>query len=306
MAQQIGFLFPGQGSQSVGMGFSLASKSPDFEAIFLETLREADATLGFALSEIIRNGPSEKLKQTEITQPALLSVSTAMGRWLKSKGTSAAAVLGHSLGEYSALVHSDAISFSQAIKIVHLRGQLMQSAVPRGEGGMAALLGANPELAQKICESISSSLPGCVLETSAFNAPGQIVLSGSMKAIDSVVARAKELGARGAIKLEVSGPFHCSLLKNAGKKLGEALGSIDITEPKCEVIANTTALPVKTSSQILKVLEEQVYRAVRWEDSLRYVAQKLGIKEFIEVGSGKVLSGLVKKTLPDAMCTTLD
>ncbi len=305
METKLGFVFPGQGSQSVGMGFGLATRFSDFESIFLETLREADASIGFPLSQILREGPAEKLKETDITQPALLTVSTAMSRWLKSKGITPHVALGHSLGEFSALVFSEALSFSQAVKLVHLRGRLMQEAVPSGVGGMAALLGATPEIAQNLCEKVKESLPGKVLEPSAYNCPGQVVLSGHIVAIDCAVARAKELGARAATKLEVSGPFHCSLLKNAGAELGKALSEIDITAPQTQVIANTTADIEHAASDIRKNLEDQVSQAVRWEESVKR-ALSLGVTRFVEVGSGKVLTGLLKKICPETPCESLD
>ena len=304
MTKKYGFLFPGQGSQSVGMGFSLASRFPEFEVIFSETLREADATLNFPISNIIKEGPAEKLKETDITQPALLIVSTAVGRWLKSKGVSAAAALGHSLGEYSALVHAEAISFKDALKLVHLRGKLMQTAVPSGQGGMAALIGATPEAAQKLCEALGKSA-GKVLEPSAYNSPGQVVVSGHIEAIDEAVKRAKEFSVRMATKLEVSGPFHCSLLKRAGEELGIALNNTSISAPSIPVISNTTALPEKTADEIRDNLTRQVFQAVRWEESLRYIS-KQGINSFLEVGSGKVLTGLLKKNLPEAECTPIE
>ncbi len=305
MSEHYAFVFPGQGSQSVGMGFSIAAKYPDFEVILNEILREADAALGFSLSSIIQNGPAEKLKETEVTQPALLTVSTAIDRWLKKRGFKATVALGHSLGEYSALVHAGAVSFHEAVKLVQLRGQLMASAVPSGQGSMAALIGATRESASALCAA-AKKLTGEVLEPSAFNCPGQVVISGTVKAVDTAIPMVKEFGIRAATKLEVSGPFHCSLLKGAGEKLGEALAKIEITSPSTPVVANTTAEVEDQPAKIRQNLIDQVSRAVRWQESIEKAAQKFGVKKFIEVGSGKVLSGLIRKIIPDSECVAIE
>lgn len=286
------------------MGYSLAARFPDFEIILKETLREADASIGFSLSHLLESGPAEKLKETEITQPALLAVSTAMGRWLKSKGKTCAFATGHSLGEYSALVHAEAIRFTDAMKLVHLRGKLMQSTVPLGEGGMVALIGATPEAAAKLCDAVQSETKK-VLEPSVFNSPGQVVASGHSIAIDRAVARAKEFGVRMATKLEVSGPFHCSLLKPAGTELRKTLDTIEIQRPFVPVISNVTAKEEWTQTEIRENLEKQVSEAVRWEECIRFVSNQ-GVKDFVEVGSGKVLTGIIKKISPELNCVPLD
>lgn len=285
------------------MGYSLATRFPDFEAIFQETLREADATLDFPLSSIIKNGPSDKLKETEITQPALLTVSTAMGRWLKQKGIKTSMALGHSLGEFSALVHAEALSFTDAVSLVETRGRLMQNAVPLGQGGMAALIGATPDIAERLCAEISKTL-NAVLAPSVINNPGQVVISGESKAIAEAVKRGREFGVRMVTALEVSGPFHCSMLKRAGEELGEALKKIKISAPTIPVYSNVTGKMQTTPEEIAENLIKQVYQTVRWEDCVR-AAIADGATQFIEVGSGKVLTGIIKK-ISDIPCVSLE
>ena len=304
MGKPIAYLFPGQGSQSVGMGYALTEKFSDYKEIFDNTLGEADEILGLSLSEIIKNGPAEKLKETEVTQPALLTVSTAMGRWLNSIGLKSSMTLGHSLGEYSALVHAGAIEFSDALKIVQLRGRLMQNAVPKGEGGMAALVGAQKETAEKLCKTVSEKT-GEVLEVSLINSPAQIVISGSTKAIDEAVNKAREFRVRRIVKLEVSGPFHCSLLKSAGERLRSALDDIQIKAPTIPVISNVTGKPESSPEEIRDNLVRQVYQTVLWNDCVQYASNQ-GIDAYMEVGSGSVLTGILKKILPDSACTALD
>ncbi|MDB5036500.1 MAG: (Acyl-carrier-protein) S-malonyltransferase [Bacteriovoracaceae bacterium] len=286
------------------MGYSLIQKFPDFESIFSETVREAEANLGFSLSHILKDGPAEKLKETEITQPALLTVSTAVGRWLKNKGIQAEIALGHSVGEYSALVYAEALSFAEAVKLVQIRGRLMQNAVPLGEAGMAALIGGNLESAQNLCKALKEETK-LVLEVSLLNAPGQIVISGHQKALELAVTRGREFGIRKVVLLEVSGPFHCSLLSKAGEELGMALRKAAISRPTIPVISNLTARPEKTSNEIIENLIGQVSKPVLWEDSIKFAAQN-GFNHFIEVGSGAVLTGLVKKILPEAKSESIE
>jgi len=288
----------------VGMGYSLAARFPEFEPILNETLREADASIGFSLSGLLKEGPAEKLKETEITQPALLAVSTAMGRWLKAKGKSAAYATGHSLGEYSALVHAESLRFQDAVQLVNLRGRLMQSAVPSGKGGMVALIGATPDAAQNLCEAVKKET-GKILEPSVFNSPGQVVASGDIEAVDLALTKCKEYGIRMGTKLEVSGPFHCSLLTNAGKELRSALNKIEIRSPEIPVISNVTAREQTSPDEIRENLEKQVFQAVRWEECIRHAALK-GTTRFVEVGSGKVLAGIIKKILPEATIISMD
>lgn len=289
----------------MGMGYALAKSRPDFEKIFLEVVREADAVLGFPLSEILRDGPADRLKQTEITQPAIVTVSTAVSRWIKSKGIDARVALGHSVGEYAALVHAEAMTFREALKVVHARGKLMESAVPTGQGGMAALVGANLEQAQNLCQAVQVET-GKVLEVSLQNAPGQIVVSGHATAIDAASAKARDFGVRKAVKLEVSGPFHCSLLQTAADGLKPFLSEVNWTTPRIPVISNTTARPETTRDELIQNLSEQVTKTVLWEPSIRFVHEEMPVEMFVEIGSGSVLSGIVSKITPDVPCVPMD
>lgn len=303
MMRKIAFIFPGQGSQSVGMGFSMAKRFEDFRKIYETYLQRADQVLNMPISKWMEKGPAEKLKLTEITQPALLICSSAMSEWLAQNGIRASYGLGHSLGEYSALVAAGSLQFEEALKLVHLRGRLMSEAVPAGEGGMAALVGATDEEAQRLCAEISKN--GKVLEPSVFNCSGQVVVSGHATALEEAEKRASEFGVRRFARLEVSGPFHCSLLKPAGERLSPALQAAEVLAPQIRIIANVTAKPVQTPEEIRQSLIEQVYRPVLWAESVRFVGDE-GVEEFVEVGAGKVLTGLIRKILPDAKCTPLD
>ncbi len=293
MSEKLAFLFPGQGSQSVGMGFDFAQENPDFMPIFQNYLDRADQALGFKLSDIIRSGPADELKKTDITQPALLTVSSAMGEFYKKVGKQGDYALGHSLGEYSALVYAGAIKFEDAVKVVNLRGKFMSEAVPYGVGGMGALVGASEEDAKKLCARVSTG--DKLLSPSVFNAPGQVVLSGHSTALDEAEKLLSEFPSiRKMARLEVSGPFHCRLLESAGAKLREALKSIEIQSPKIPVIFNVSAKTESNPSKILELIVEQVSRPVLWEASVRE-ARALGCSDFVECGSGKVLSGLWKR-----------
>ncbi len=293
MSDKLAFLFPGQGSQSVGMGFDFAQENPDFMPFLTDYLRRADAQLGFSLSSIIQQGPAEELKKTEITQPALLTISSAFGAYWKAKSLSAHRCLGHSLGEYSALVYAEALRFEDAILIVHLRGKFMSEAVAHGLGGMAALMGASPEEAQRLCEKARGA--EWVLEPSVFNSPGQIVISGHSAAIEAAEKLAPEFPSlRKITRLEVSGPFHCSLLEPAGQRLRSELGRITIQPPKIPVIFNVSAQTETQPEKIIDLLVTQVSKPVLWEASVR-AARKEGCSDFREIGSGRVLSGLWKR-----------
>ncbi|SFD67462.1 [acyl-carrier-protein] S-malonyltransferase [Paenibacillus catalpae] len=283
------FVFPGQGAQAVGMGKDAYEAFESSRAIF----EQADEALGFKLSDIIFNGPEDELKQTANTQPALLTVSVALLQALEGRGLKADYVAGHSLGEYSALVAAGVLSFADAVRTVRARGQFMEQAVPGGQGAMAAVLGAERGVLAELCAKISEE--GNTVELANVNCPGQIVVSGSAAGVQAVVERGKEeAGAKRVIPLEVSGPFHSSLMKPAAEKLSGVLTEVSMSDAAVPVVANVTAAPVTEAATIRNLLVEQVYSPVLWEDSIRYLAQQ-GVDTFVEIGSGTVLAGLIKK-----------
>ncbi|RNA69629.1 ACP S-malonyltransferase [Alteribacter keqinensis] len=281
-------LFPGQGSQTIGMGKELAAKYEVADRIF----NEADDALGFSLKELVFNGTEEELKRTENTQPALLTTSTAIWEVLKEKGVTADFAAGHSLGEYSALVAAEALPFSEAVKAVRRRGQLMEEAVPSGQGSMAAVLGMEREEVDRITAEVSETA-GAV-QPANYNCPGQIVISGSTEGVAKASEALKEAGAKRVLPLNVSGPFHSSLMQPAAEKMKETLENLRIGDPVMNVIANVTAESVKSKNEVSRLLYEQIYSPVLWEDTVRKLVDE-GVDTFIEAGPGKVLSGLVKK-----------
>ncbi|MFZ3587956.1 ACP S-malonyltransferase [Bacillus sp. DJP31] len=285
---KIAFIFPGQGSQSVGMGKQLADLYPEVQTIF--TI--ADEKLGISLSSIIFEGPTEKLILTVNTQPALLTTSMAIYEKFKQSGIVPDFVAGHSLGEYTALVAAGSISFEDAVYAVRKRGEFMEEAVPAGLGAMAAVLGLEMEMLEQVTTSVTNE--GHSVQLANLNCPGQIVISGTAKGVEMASVRAKENGARLVIPLEVSGPFHSSLMMPAAERLKEVLNGIEILEAKVPVIANVTALPMNGSDEIKEKLIQQLYSPVRWQQSVEKLIE-LGVGTFIEIGPGKVLSGLVKK-----------
>ncbi|MFF2482689.1 ACP S-malonyltransferase [Paenibacillus sp. NPDC058071] len=283
------FVFPGQGAQSVGMG------KDAYEAyeVSRNVFEQANEALGFSLTDLIFEGPDEQLKQTANTQPALLTVSVALLRALDGKGLKADYVAGHSLGEYSALVAAGVISFEDAVRTVRARGEFMEQAVPGGIGAMAAVLGAERDVLGKLCASITAE--GHAVELANMNCPGQIVVSGTAAGVQAVVERGKEeAGAKRVLPLEVSGPFHSSLMKPAAEKLGAVLEGVSMNDAAIPVVANVTASTVTEAAQIRSLLVEQVYSPVLWEDSVRYLIEQ-GVDTFVEIGSGSVLAGLIKK-----------
>ncbi|WP_088105059.1 ACP S-malonyltransferase [Halalkalibacter urbisdiaboli] len=285
---KIAFIFPGQGSQAVGMGKTLIEEEPVCEDIF----KRADEKLGYSLTDIMLNGPEEALRRTEHTQPALVTMSVAVLQLLKEKGIEADYVAGHSLGEYSALTAANSLSFEDAVFAVRNRGLFMEEAVPFGEGAMAAVLGLERDVLEKVCKQVQNA--GEVAELANLNCPGQIVISGSAEGVKQASEQAKEAGAKRVIPLQVSGPFHSSLMKPAAEKLHSILDTLTIQDASVPVIANVTAGEVVQQEEIRKRLVEQVYSPVLWEDSVKKLLD-LGVDTFIEVGSGNVLTGLVKK-----------
>lgn len=291
------FVFPGQGSQAVGMGQDLAK---DFVAA-KSVLAEVDEALGQDLSGLMANGPIEDLTLTENAQPALMAASLAVMRVLESEFdvdvTAASFVAGHSLGEYSALAAAGSLSISDAAKLLKLRGQSMQKAVPVGEGTMAALLGADEDLA---AQAVAAGAEAGVCAIANDNAPGQIVISGATAAIDAAIAKAGELGLKKAMKLPVSAPFHCPMMQPAADAMQEALASATINAPKVPLVANVTARPTDDAETIRRQLVEQVTGRVRWRESVLWMAGKGGITTLAEAGAGKVLSTMLKRTTKDA------
>lgn len=285
---KIAFIFPGQGSQSVGMGKQLIENDAKSNQFY----EQADQVLGFSISDIMLNGPAEELTKTYHAQPALLTTSSMISSKLIEAGITPDYTAGHSLGEYSALVASGVIRFEEAVLLVHQRGLFMNEAVPAGVGAMAAILGLERAALTAVTDAVTST--GETVQVANLNCPGQIVISGTAAGVQEASIQAKEAGAKRAIPLVVSGPFHSELMRPAAHKLDEAITSIDLQEAKIPVISNVTAGPVTESSVIKNLLVEQLYSPVRWEESVEKMIE-LGVTVFIECGPGKVLSGLVKK-----------
>jgi [acyl-carrier-protein] S-malonyltransferase len=284
------FIFPGQGSQHVGMGKEFYENFSVARRVF----EEAEDSLCFSISKLCFEGPEETLKLTENTQPAMLAASIAALRVLETeKGITPQFSAGHSLGEYSALVASGALAFPEAIRVVRLRGKFMQEAVPVGEGAMAALLGMEREQVERLCEEVSY---GEVLTPANFNCPGQIVIAGHSKAVERAIERVKQDGKK-AVLLPVSAPFHSPLMKPAGERLEKALEEISVNDLKIPVVTNVEAEVNTLKERVKGLLVAQVSSPVRWEESMRKMGEK-GIEKVLEIGPGKILSGLMKRIDP--------
>ncbi len=294
----IAFIFPGQGSQAVGMGRALADAFP----VCRDTFNEADAALGDSISRLCFDGPADQLTLTENTQPAILTVSVAAWRLLASRGFTPALVAGHSLGEYSAHVAAGTFSFADAVRTVRRRGRYMQEAVPVGDGAMAAVLGLDAERVAQACAEASQ---GEVVSPANLNAPGQIVIAGAKGAVARAAERAKQLGAKRAIPLPVSAPFHCALMKPAEERLAPELRALAVTNPRVPVVANVDAEPKRDGPSAIEALVRQVSMPVRWEESVRRMAAE-GVRAYVELGPGSVLSGLVRKIHREATVVNVE
>ena len=283
----IAFLFPGQGSQSIGMGKDLAAN----HAVARQTFEEADAALSYKLSQVCFEGPEDQLRLTEITQPAILTVSVAAWRVLDEKGLKAGFVAGHSLGEYSAHVAAGTFSFADAVRTVRNRGKYMQEAVPVGVGAMAAILGMDP---QKVADVCADAAQGQVCEAANINSPEQIVISGHTAAVERAAKLADERGAKRAKLLPVSAPFHCSLMKPAQDRLAADLGALQFADPRVPLVSNVDANLKSDGEASRDALVRQVTGSVKWDQSIRLLIAQ-GVQTFVEVGPGKVLSGLMRQ-----------
>lgn len=289
------FTFPGQGSQAVGMGKDLAAAFPEARAVF----EEIDEALGERLSAVMFEGPEDTLRLTENAQPALMAVSMAVIRVLEARGVRiqdhAAFVAGHSLGEYSALCAAGTFTLADAARLLRTRGQAMQKAVPVGHGAMAALLGLDLETAKAVAQEASS---GEVCDVANDNSPGQVVISGAVAAVERAVEIAKARGAKRALLLPVSAPFHCSLMQPAAEAMQAALAEVDMQAPVVPLVANVLAAPISDPAEIRQRLVEQVTGVVRWTESVTWLVGPGGVTSLIELGSGKVLTGLAKRIAP--------
>ncbi|MBY5979267.1 ACP S-malonyltransferase [Ferrimonas balearica] len=288
MTQNTAFIFPGQGSQTVGMLAELAADYPIIQATFAE----ASEALGFDLWQMVQDGPAEALNSTENTQPALLTASVAIWRaYCEAGGVAPTVMAGHSLGEYSALVCAGALKFDDAVKLVALRGRAMQEAVPAGTGAMAAIIGLDDDAIAKAC---AEAAQGEVVSPVNFNSPGQVVIAGHKDAVARAGEACKAAGAKRALPLPVSVPSHCALMKPAAEKLAAALANIDVVAPAIPVINNVDVAKADTAEAIKDALVRQLYCPVRWTETVNAMAEQ-GIEQLVECGPGKVLTGLTKR-----------
>ncbi len=288
----IAFVFPGQGAQKVGMGRALHEHA----AVCRDTFAEADEALGERLSQLIFEGPDDRLVLTENTQPAILTVSVAAYRWLASRGLRPDFVAGHSLGEYSAHVAAGTLAFADALRIVRRRGRYMQEAVPVGTGAMAAIIGLDVEKVEQACREAAE---GQVVSPANINEPAQVVIAGHADAVTRAGLRAKALGARKVLPLNVSAPFHCALMQPAEARLAPELRALAAHDPEVPVVANVDAEVKRTAAASIEALVAQVSRPVRWLDLVRRLASS-GVRTYVEVGPGTVLSGLVQRIHDEA------
>lgn len=285
---KLAFIFPGQGAQQVGMGTSLIETNETSATL----AQIADEQLPFSLTTLMKEGPQEVLTETYHTQPALLTVGTLVANELMQRGVTPDYVAGHSLGEYTALVAANVMSFEDGVRAVYERGRFMEEAVPNGEGAMAAVLGADRELLERITQEVSETAP---VQLANLNCPGQIVISGSAEGVALASERLKEEGIRRVMPLAVSGPFHSSLMERAADQLRASLTQIDFSPARFPLVANVNAQLVTDGEQIREQLVEQLYSPVLWEDSMRRLIDEEGVTHFIECGPGRVLAGLMRK-----------
>jgi len=289
---KIAFVFPGQGSQYVGMGKDIYEHYP----VAREVFQQASDALGYDVAELCFNGPVEELNRTFRTQPCILTVSSALNSVLKEKGIQPSVVAGHSLGEYSALVAAEVISLKDSVSLTEKRGRFMQEAVPEGKGLMAAILGLERKKVDEICNSLISGYAAAA----NYNCPGQIVIAGEKTAVEEAIELCKSAGAKRAIALAVSVPSHCKLMNGASERLGELLGTIELKDPFIPLVNNADAKFLKIAEEIKPSLIRQLNSPLLWEDSIKAIYAS-GIDTFIEVGPGKVLTGLIKRIVPEAM-----
>lgn len=299
IALSIAMVFPGQGSQSQGMQADLAAAYPEVTAVYAE----AADILGYDLWQLVQDGPAERLGETTVTQPAMLTAGYAAWQvWRAAGGALPSVLAGHSLGEYTALVCGGSVSFADAMTVVRRRSELMQSAVPAGEGAMAAILGLDDDVIIEVCKEAAGD---GVADAVNFNSPGQVVIAGDTKAIDRAIELAKERGARRALLLPVSVPAHSALMQGAGEALSEALAAAEFKTPEITVIAASDALPYTDGDDIRARLSRQVYAPVRWVDTIAAMT-KSGATAVVECGPGKVLAGLMRRIDKSVACSYID
>ena len=292
------FVFPGQGSQCVGMLKALAAD----HAQIVETFREASEVLGYDLWDLTQNGPEEVLNRTAVTQPALLAADVGCYRaWRARNGVRPAVMAGHSLGEYAALVCAEAMDFREAVRLVARRGELMQGAVPQGEGAMAAILGLADEAVEAVCRECAQ---GETLAAANYNAPGQVVIAGTKAAVDRALVAARAAGARRSVVLAVSAPSHCGLMQGAAREFAETLAPVTLKAPVVPVIQNTPVAALSEPDLIREALVSQLFSPVRWVETIRLVAAWEGMSRIVECGPGKVLTGLDRRIV-DLPCVSL-